>query len=301
MKNKILIHVIFGLIIFTSCEHGKSQQMTDVEIWQLGWRMIGSSMDENFELANIQFDTILKNSKIIDSKYLITGLEVKKEIGKDEEIIEILSSQPIEMLQEICKKQVLSNFEICKKYSVEIVENEKLQLELIKMYVNDQYVRSNLMTDILQKYNLSKDQVIIDSNGINTDERNRERLKEIIAKYGFPTKKMVGKDAMNGVFFMIQHADGENAWQKSQLTNIKNAVKMGDLDSQSFAYLYDRIKINSGEKQLYGTQFANVDAVNNIVELDKTEDIDNLDKRRMEIGMMPIEMYKKLMLKNIRK
>jgi hypothetical protein len=301
MKNKILIHVIFVLIIFTSCEHGKSQQMTDVEIWQLGWRMIGSSMDENFELANIQFDTILKNSKTIDSKYLITGLEVKKEIGKDEEIIEILSSQPIEMLQEICKKQVLSNFEICKKYSVEIVENEKLQLELIKMYVNDQYVRSNLMTDILQKYNLSKDQVIIDSNGINTDERNRERLKEIIAKYGFPTKKMVGKDAMNGVFFMIQHADGENAWQKSQLTNIANAVKMGDLDSQSYAYLYDRIKINSGEKQLYGTQFANVDAVNNIVELDKTEDIDNLDKRRMEIGMMPIEMYKKLMLKNIRK
>ncbi|HMT54649.1 MAG TPA: hypothetical protein PKD16_16285 [Saprospiraceae bacterium] len=301
MKNKILIHVIFGLIIFTSCEHGKSQQMTDVEIWQLGWRMIGSSMDENFELANIQFDTILKNSKTIDSKYLISGLEVKKEIGKDEEIIEILLSQPIEMLQEICKKQVLSNFEICKKYSVEIVENEKLQLELIKMYVNDQYVRSNLMTDILQKYNLSKDQVIIDSNGINTDERNRERLKEIIAKYGFPTKKMVGKDAMNGVFFMIQHADGENAWQKSQLTNIKNAVKMGDLDSQSYAYLYDRIKINSGEKQLYGTQFANVDAVNNIVELDKTEDIDNLDKRRMEIGMMPIEMYKKLMLKNIRK
>ncbi|MBK6497777.1 MAG: hypothetical protein IPG48_16060 [Saprospiraceae bacterium] len=301
MKNKILIHVIFGLISFTSCEHGKSQQMTDVEMWQLGWRMIGSSMDENFELANIQFDTILKNSKTIDSKYLITGLEVKKEIGKDEEIIEILSSQPIEMLQEICKKQVLSNFEICKKYSVEIVENEKLQLELIKMYVNDQYVRSNLMTDILQKYNLSKDQVIIDSNGINTDERNRERLKEIIDKYGFPTKKMVGKDAMNGVFFMIQHADGENAWQKSQLTNIKNAVKMGDLDSQSYAYLYDRIKINSGEKQLYGTQFANVDAVNNIVELDKTEDIDNLDKRRMEIGMMPIEMYKKLMLKNIRK
>ncbi|MBK8885454.1 MAG: hypothetical protein IPN46_02465 [Saprospiraceae bacterium] len=301
MKNKILIYVIFGLISFTSCEHGKSQQMTDVEIWQLGWRMIGSSMDENFELANIQFDTILKNSKTIDSKYLITGLEVKKEIGKDEEIIEILSSQPIEMLQEICKKQVLSNFEICKKYSVEIVENEKLQLELIKMYVNDQYVRSNLMTDILQKYNLSKDQVIIDSNGINTDERNRERLKEIIDKYGFPTKKMVGKDAMNGVFFMIQHADGENAWQKSQLTNIKNAVKMGDLDSQSYAYLYDRIKINSGEKQLYGTQFANVDAVNNIVELDKTEDIDNLDKRRMEIGMMPIEMYKKLMLKNILK
>lgn len=48
------------------------------------------------------------------------------------------------------------------------------------------------------------------------------------------------------------------------------------------------------------TQFASMDAVNNIVELDKTEDIDNLDKRNGN-RMMPIEMYKKLMLKNIRK
>lgn len=32
-------------------------------------------------------------------------------------------------------------------------------------------------------------------------------------------------------------------------------------------------------------QFVNVDVSYIIVELDKTEDIDNLDKRRMEIGM----------------
>jgi hypothetical protein len=83
----------------------------------------------------------------------------------------------------------LSSYEICKEYSIEKVENEELQIELIKMYINDQYVRSNLMTDLLSKYNLLKSEVIIDSFGVNTDERNRERLKEIIKENGFPTNE----------------------------------------------------------------------------------------------------------------
>jgi hypothetical protein len=92
----------------------------------------------------------------------------------------------------------LSSYEICKEHSIEKVENKELQIELIKMYINDQYVRSNLMTDLLSKYNLLKSEVIIDSFGVNTDERNRERLKEIIKENGFPTNELVGKDAMQG-------------------------------------------------------------------------------------------------------
>jgi hypothetical protein len=29
-----------------------------------------------------------------------------------------------------------------------------------------------------------------------------------------------------------------------------------------------------------------------------TEDVENLDRRRMEVGMMPIQMYKQFMLNN---
>jgi hypothetical protein len=39
--------------------------------------------------------------------------------------------------------------------------------------------------------------------------------------------------------------------------------------------------------------------VNKVVELAETEDLENLDRRRMEVGMMPIEMYKEFMLKNL--
>src|SRR5690606_18085010 len=119
-----------------------------------------------------------------------------------------------------------------------------------------------------------------------------------IEDYGFPTKGMVGKDAMHGIFLIIQHADGDKEWQKSQLVNIEQAVKNGDMDGESYAYLYDRIKINGGEKQRFGTQFSNLDPLSKTLVLAETENMDDLDVRRMKVGMMPIDMYKELLLKN---
>ena len=166
------------------------------------------------------------------------------------------------------------------------------------MYVDDQAVRGNLLSDIISKYNIDTTQ-ITNENRFNVDANNRNRLKEIFGEFGFPNRKLIGKEAMYGIFLMIQHSGGDKDWQKSQLKNIKISVKNGDMDGQSYGYLYDRIKINSGEKQLYGTQFSNVDPINKTVELADTEDLKNLDSRRREIGMMPIGMYKKFMLKNL--
>jgi len=272
--------------------------MSENQAWKLAWRMITSSMDQNYELASLQFDSLRNNTKIIDAKYLVTGLEAKNKIGKVDEVAIIINAQEEELLQEICGKPFISNFEPCTKYLDEKVGNRALQLKLIKMFVDDQAVRGNLMQNLILKYSIDSTE-IAQFGGNRVDEENRTRLKEIFEEYGFPTRKLVGKDAMQGIFLMIQHSDGDKEWQKSQLTNIEKAVKKGDMDGQSYAYLYDRIKINSGEKQLYGTQFSKVDPINKTVELAKTEDLENLDRRRMEMGMMPIEMYKNFMLRNL--
>ncbi|WP_020571430.1 DUF6624 domain-containing protein [Neolewinella persica] len=298
MKRQILILIAIVIFVITSCNQKENKHLTDEEIWKLGWRMFASSMDENYSLASLQFDTLRRSSKAIDRKYIIIGLEIKNELGRADEIAEIINFQDKKILQEICKKDFLSKYEVCKEYSIEEVGNKELQIELIRMYVEDQAARGNLMGDIIVKYKIDSTE-ITQNGGVFVDERNRNRLKEIFKEYGFPTKKLVGKDAMQGIFLMIQHSDRDKEWQKSQLSNIEKSVKNGDMNGQSYAYLYDRIKINSGEKQLYGTQFANVDPINKIVELADTEDLDNLDKRRMEIGMMPIQMYKEFMLKNL--
>jgi hypothetical protein len=298
MKETNCLIIVLGLLLAISCKKPSKSQLSDGEIWKLGWSLIENSMDDKLLIAESQFVTLLSLSKNIDRKFLITGLEIKSKLNKNEEIKQLISSQEQETLNELCKHDFLKGSIHCEDLKEVRPKNEILQLEIIKMYINDQYVRSNLMEDVLIRYNLVKNEVIVDSFGVNTDERNRNRLKEIIDELGFPTKAMVGKDAMNGIFYIIQHSDGDKIWQKSQLSNIKKSVKVGDMDGQSYAYLYDRIKVNSGEKQLYGTQFSNVNPSKRTVTLAETKDLETLDKRRMEIGMMPIEMYKRVMLKN---
>ena len=73
-------------------------------------------------------------------------------------------------------------------------------MELIKMYVDDQAVRGNLTEGLIEKYDLNKDEVTHEEV-TTVDLSNRNRLKEIFQKYGFPTKEMVGKDAMHGDIF----------------------------------------------------------------------------------------------------
>jgi hypothetical protein len=297
MSTKVMT-ILLSLGVVVSYNQNVTAQAPAVEVWKLGWRVIASSMEENYELTELQFDSLLNITNEIDRKYLVTGLEAKYKLGKIEEITKILNTQDENVLQQICTEQFLVKMEPCTGLSIDEVGNKELQIELIKMFIDDQAARGNLMQNIIAKYNIDSTK-ITQGGGVVVDERNRNRLKEIFKEYGFPTRKLVGKDAMHGIFLMIQHSDRDIEWQRLQLSNIEKAVKNGDMDGQSYAYLYDRIKINNGEKQLYGTQFSKVDPINKTVELAPTEDMENLDRRRMEIGMMPIEMYKEFMLKNL--
>ncbi len=298
MKIPILKILILGLFIsFHSCKSLNESELQDEEIWHLGWRMIENSWGENIRLAELQFDSLLSFNTPIDEVFLMSGLETKVELSKEKDVLSILQNQTKEIISRICVKKFARNLSPCNGQTQEEVEHPDLQLEIIKLFVDDQAVRGNVKEETIIKYQLDSTAMTTYDMG-TTDEINRERLKEIFKEFGFPTRKQVGKEAMNGIFFIIQHADGDKAWQKSQLPNIKSAIKRGDLTKQKYAYLYDRIQVNSGKQQRYGTQFLQVDRANKITELKETEDLDNLDQRRREMGMMPIAVYKRLMLRN---
>lgn len=277
-----------------------STTLDEDALWRLGWRMIESEWDENKQIAEAQFDSLLtqKNANDLELKFIITGLKIKSDLSKSDELVHIFSEQTEERKTAICERELFQGLEICSDVTEEEIENKELALEIVKMYVDDQAARGNIMEELIRKYELDTTQILTKS-AVSIDEINRERLKVIIDEFGFPTKALIGRDAMIGVFFIIQHADRDKAWQKSQFPNIELAVERGDLDAQKYAYLYDRVKANNGEKQRYGTQFAKVDPIEKIVELKATEDIEHLDARRREKGMMPIEMYKRLVFSNM--
>ncbi|MDF1695886.1 MAG: hypothetical protein P1U56_08650 [Saprospiraceae bacterium] len=290
MKKTILSYVLLVLLA-SSCQQTKQAIDPEVLLWETGWGMYLNVMDNHTVRAEEQFESLLQHSNEMDELFFKTGILLKMELEKHKEVDQIFADLPEHLLQRYCMNEDLSNLKFCKDIQKPQPSDPKLQLELVKMFINDQYALSNLMLDMLSKYNLKKEDVIIDSFGISTNNDNQARLKEIIKTNGFPTRAQVGKDAMNGVFHIIQHADNDPEWQASQLINMQKAADNLDIPPSSFAYLYDRIQINKDEKQKYGTQFKKV---GNSYVLFEVEDSINLDNRRRKMQMMPFQIYKSI-------
>ena len=122
------------------------------------------------------------------------------------------------------------------------------------------------------------------------DAQNRERLKAIINQYGWPGVSLVGLEGASALWLLVQHQDLDVDFQKYCLELLKKAVSHYEASSQSQAYLTDRVKMNEGKPQIYGTQW--------IREGEKfymypVEDIEHLDERRLEMGLDTIAEYKK--------
>lgn len=289
--KRIVTSAFILMLLLSACKM-KSTIKGDAFYWRLGWRMIESSMIENYELSSEQFDS-LRREEGLPYDFMATGLRSMFEIGESKKATELFSSLDLIMQIHLCEKDYLMHKECCKAIPAHIVGNEHLQRKILKMYVMDQSVRGNVMGDLIKKYQLDT----VDYNfsySTDVDLNNQLILNDIIEKYGFPSKNLVGKDALRGVFFIIQHADSNAEWQKEQFPFIKAAVSNGDLDARKYAYLYDRIQVNAKLPQLYGTQFSNVDSNGAILYTVHNEK--ELDLRRMEIGLMPIDMYKRLMM-----
>jgi hypothetical protein len=286
-RNDHLLLIFCLAIVYTSCNNSQIKKEAE---WRLGWRMINNYSHENFETSDLQFDSLFSINNNPDLKFLEFGLKLKSKLNKVEELNEIISIQSESVIIELCNRDWVSDIINCKNKNKAIVDNTALQKELLIMFINDQAARGNLMKDIIEKYEIDTNQ--ISNNDPNyIDNYNISRLKEIILEYGFPTGKLIGKDAMNGVFFIIQHSN-ELDWQKANFPKIKSVVSNGYLDGQKYAMLYDRIQKNSGLKQKYGTQLEKIDETTY-----RFYDLENeheLDRRRMEIGLFPFSMYKQL-------
>jgi len=122
------------------------------------------------------------------------------------------------------------------------------------------------------------------------DRRNIKRLVQIINKYGWPGRSMVGKEGSLTAFLVIQHADLE--YQKKYFPLLKEAVKRGEADPQDAALLEDRILMREGKKQIYGSQL-HYNEVTKELELWPIEDEDEVDARRARVGLEPLAKYAK--------
>ncbi|HKZ49545.1 MAG TPA: DUF6624 domain-containing protein [Candidatus Nanoarchaeia archaeon] len=121
------------------------------------------------------------------------------------------------------------------------------------------------------------------------DKRNVARLKQIIKKYGWPSSSLAGTKGEFAAWLIAQHADFDVNFQEKCLNLLKRLPKTSNR-RKIIAYLTDRTLVNRKKKQIYGTQFYHGKPR-------PIKDINNLNKRRKQMGLESFETYRKRMIR----
>ncbi|MEB0137703.1 hypothetical protein QN363_01570 [Undibacterium sp. CCC2.1] len=159
----------------------------------------------------------------------------------------------------------------------ETLDSKKLQtiMDLERMGRSDQRYRNKPFIDAAA----ARLQATIDAS-------NMGRLAEIIEQYGWPGARLVGIQASQNAFLVLQHANLED--QQKYLPLLRDAVDKNDALASELAMLEDRVRIGLGLAQLYGTQISSDGT------LMPVDDHAQVDRRRAALGLIPLAEYLKL-------
>jgi hypothetical protein len=119
--------------------------------------------------------------------------------------------------------------------------------------------------------------------------RHGDRLREILDEHGWPTEDLVGPEAARAAWLVAQHADHQLDVQRRAFALMSEAVDAGRASRYQLAFLHDRLLVNSGQPQIYGTQIADVRDGEPVPW--PCEDWENVDVRRAEAGIPPFAEY----------
>lgn len=152
----------------------------------------------------------------------------------------------------------------------------------------DQKCRSDLFL-IRDKYSINS---IEYRNALNymrkSDSSNLLIVLDIINKYGWLGDDVVGSNGNLALFLVIQHSSIEI--QDKMLPILRKAVYDKRAKSNELALLEDRISVTKIGKQIYGSQYYEKDSLKILYPL---IDPSNVNKRRNDVGLEPLENYLK--------
>ncbi len=116
---------------------------------------------------------------------------------------------------------------------------------------------------------------------------NAERLRAIVAAIGWPTEALVGAEASEAAWLVLQHAIGEPALQRGMLPVIWEHARRGEVPRWQAAMLEDRVRAFEGRAQRYGTQL-DWGERGELVPTPAVEEPETVDERRAEVGLPPL-------------
>lgn len=117
-----------------------------------------------------------------------------------------------------------------------------------------------------------------------SDFQNLVIISNFIDQCGIPTLNQVNDVQMAGIWAVLQHSNSK--YVLKYMPQLEAAANNGDIKWGTIAMMKDRVLMEQGKPQVFGTQILNG-------QLYKLKDPEYVNKRRKAIGMDPIEDYLK--------
>ena len=140
------------------------------------------------------------------------------------------------------------------------VSNAALKKELDSLFAVDQQYRKFVMNkdlggkadSLAQALNVPREQLpdYLGREMMRLDASNLQRLEQIMGQYGYPGKTLVGEPTNVAAFYIIQHSPKI----KQYIPLIEAAARKGELPFYEYAKMQDRLLMQEGKEQIYGTQ-----------------------------------------------
>lgn len=173
-----------------------------------------------------------------------------------------------------------------KKFDMQLID------KLDTIYEDDQNCRAKFEFALKKYKENSKEFQQIKRECMRIDSINQIKISKILDNRGWLGKDVIGSKGNLTLFLILQHADNNINMQLKYLPLLKKAVLNGKANPEHFAMFEDRIRINQGKKQIYGTQIGK-DKKTGKYFVEPLEDPLNVDKRRKEVGLGNIADYVK--------
>jgi hypothetical protein len=163
-------------------------------------------------------------------------------------------------------------------------QHSELSHELVTMKAADQAATPKANSDDLSEHLAWR----------RLTTRHGDRLRALLEQHGhWPTAEEVGEEAVLGAWLVAQHADRQLDVQRLALRLLEQAVEDGSAGPQGparLAFLHDRLNVNAGLPQRYGTQIQGIAPDGSPIPW-PVEDEEKLDVQRARAGIPPFAEY----------
>lgn len=172
--------------------------------------------------------------------------------------------------------------EIEKNYNFELIEI------LRQVHKDDQSYRQKL-DEVEEEFGRESEELKALWDTIaRLDSINLILVTKILDEHGWLGADILSPGGNTTLFLVIQHADIET--QEKYLPMMRDAVKKGNAAASQLALLEDRVALRQGDEQIYGSQIGR-DLETGEYYVLPLVDPENVNARRKEVGLGPLEGY----------